>query len=574
MEDSPGLLCMIKYLSAVFLLLSTLFYAQYEAVVGKPYREKYMVLDSLLEASKDLPTLADAKKKSLEIIQLGKRKKDISLQLEGEYYLAFYILSAEKYEENAAVDALEKIASKAEKKGVTPMQIRVNHILGYYFFKVKKNYERGFRYYLKTRELLDEVSSYEFPNKAKYSHNIANAFYDFRDFSTAINILRDVEPDAVDRYNWYTFWSAQNNLGVYYERINKIDSAMYFYERALDNPHLKKDDIRYTITKGNIGNILAKQGNHTEAIPLLLEDMENAIRNDDCGVAANAAVGLANIYIMQSDFPKAKYYLDNARIYIEVSQQNERLFEFYRAYSDYHAKLKNYEEMAKYKDSLLAAHQNNELEFDAMVLLRAQQKENYNKLKNEEEEKANIERRGNIILVTIVLFFAGGIVGSTVWLQRRHKKRERKKEEEVLRVNEKLAHAEKELELFSQRIEENQRISESYNRTKSAEVDDEALEQLRRKTILTEDDWREFSRNFNTFYPGFTLKVKDRIPAVTPAELRLLMLTKLKMDSKQIAAAQGISSSAVRTTWYRLRKKMHVDEELSAAQLVKRIEEA
>lgn len=531
-----------------------------------------MVLDSLLEVSKLHPTKEAAKLVADDIIALGKKNKDQELQLEGEYYLAFYTLSAERYDENAAVDVLEKIANKAQKNKIKQIQIRINHILGYYFFKVRKNYERGFRYYLKSLEMLDEISSYHFPNKAKYSHNIANAFYNFRDITTAIKILRDVEPDEVDRYNWYSFWSARNNLGLYYEKINKIDSAMYFYNQALDNPYLEKDDIRYTITKGNIGSILVKSGRYAEALPLLTEDMENAVRHKDFGVAANAATNLSEIYIKQSDFPRAKQHLNMARIYVTRSQQNQRLFELYRVFSDYYTMIGKFEMVAKYKDSLLQAHQNNEMEYDAMVLLRAQQKENLHKLEQEKQDREKLRRNTNLrfIVVSIIGILLSILVYTIV--QRQYKKRERKKEEEIKLAKEKLSMAENELKSFAQRIAENQKILDSISQIKEVEVNAESLELLRQRTILTEDDWRTFSKHFSTIYPRFMLKVKNRIPAVTPAELRLLMLTKLNMDSKQIASAQGISSSAVRTTWYRLRKKINVEEELSAAQLVKDIE--
>ncbi len=53
-----------------------------------------MILDSLIERSKKIPNREIAEKKSEEIIALAKKYNNKDLELEGQYFLAFYTLAA------------------------------------------------------------------------------------------------------------------------------------------------------------------------------------------------------------------------------------------------------------------------------------------------------------------------------------------------------------------------------------------------------------------------------------------------------------------------------------------------
>jgi hypothetical protein len=47
-------------------------------------------------------------------------------------------------------------------------------------------------------------------------------------------------------------------------------------------------------------------------------------------------------------------------------------------------------------------------------------------------------------------------------------------------------------------------------------------------------------------------------PGITPAELRLAALLQLKLETKNIAAMQGISTDAVRKSKSRLRQRLNI----------------
>ena len=86
----------------------------------------------------------------------------------------------------------------------------------------------------------------------------------------------------------------------------------------------------------------------------------------------------------------------------------------------------------------------------------------------------------------------------------------------------------------------------------------DAQKNLTNASLLTHDDWAEFRRRFERVHPAFFEQLHAQISAVTPAEERLLALSKLNIDTRQMGRMLGISPSSVRTTKYRLRKRLGV----------------
>ncbi len=565
----------MRKLYFLFFIFSSIFsFSQYFEIKDKPYRERYMILDSLLEQSKKIPNREIAEKKSEEIIALAKKYNNKELELEGQYFLAFYTLAAEKYDEEKAVEEIEKICNFAAKENVLHIQIRGNYILGYYFWYVKRNYERGFRYFLKTTQLLKKTNPKDFPNWASYQRSIANAYYVFRDYKTAINLLRKTDIKYTSIYNWKDVWGSFNNLGVFYHKINKLDSSQYFYEKALQTPYMPKNGNQITITKGNIGNILYKKGNFEKAIPLIIADYDNGVKEQEYGLAASAAISLADIYSKKKDFSKAENYLKITRPLIKKSGQNFRLEEYYKVYSSYYLLQNNLNKANIYQDSLIFVIKENQKEFDPIMLLRAQQKESLANLEDQKQKhelSEKINRATMILIICVSLLILSGILVFYNFKRKKFKLEQKNKELEINAAQQKLKSAEEELNSFRKRIENIQKVSNSITQLEIQGIDSESLEELRQSTILTEESWRKFSQHFDTIYPGYTYRLKEKIPSITPAELRLVLLAKLKLDSKEISSALGISGAGVRTTWYRLRKKIDAEEDYTLSQLAENI---
>jgi tetratricopeptide (TPR) repeat protein/DNA-binding CsgD family transcriptional regulator len=77
--------------------------------------------------------------------------------------------------------------------------------------------------------------------------------------------------------------------------------------------------------------------------------------------------------------------------------------------------------------------------------------------------------------------------------------------------------------------------------------------------IRTNDnEWKVFESQFDTLHAGFTGKLLEKYPALTPKEVRVCALMKLNLTSKDIAGTLAISERTVEVHRLQIRKKMRL----------------
>lgn len=112
----------------------------------------------------------------------------------------------------------------------------------------------------------------------------------------------------------------------------------------------------------------------------------------------------------------------------------------------------------------------------------------------------------------------------------------------------------------SKRLEEIQQKQSGESRPiqplEEAYHEPDELNRLYYGQILTKNDWENFQLMFEKANPGFLRKLEERLPKLTAAETRLILLTRMGMGKKEIASMLGISPESVKKTGQRLRKKL------------------
>ncbi|MFC4220921.1 tetratricopeptide repeat protein [Flagellimonas marina] len=79
--------------------------------------------------------------------------------------------------------------------------------------------------------------------------------------------------------------------------------------------------------------------------------------------------------------------------------------------------------------------------------------------------------------------------------------------------------------------------------------------------LQQEDKWDEFMNFFKEIHPEFIKKLSTLSDAsLSPAELRLGMLLRLNLSSKEIASILRVTPDSVRVARHRLRKKLPIDQ--------------
>ena len=140
-----------------------------------------------------------------------------------------------------------------------------------------------------------------------------------------------------------------------------------------------------------------------------------------------------------------------------------------------------------------------------------------------------------------------------------------------------IASKKEQLDLYSRRLLEKSELIEQLSNEvetlkKNSVVDQEQVQNFSKvlhSTILTDDDWEQFKKAFESVYPNFFATLRFRFVDITAAELRLAALIKMNLSLKEAANALGISADSVKKSRYRLKKKIVLSEEDSLEEFIR-----
>ncbi|MCO5267644.1 MAG: hypothetical protein M9897_01970 [Brumimicrobium sp.] len=294
-------------------------------------------------------------------------------------------------------------------------------------------------------------------------------------------------------------------------------------------------------------------------------DLEQSKQIHDYGTAAGAGILLSDIFLIKRNAEIANIHLNESRKFITLSKQSERLTEWFPIMSKWQAQFGDRELASIYIDSTTFAINHKQDEFNVIQLLKAQQKiDRHNQLLKETQFGLQNQKRINQLYLLIII-----IILLTIFILLRHLINKRKKQQiiiEKLRIENDLKEAQFKINQFIIRIEDqiaiNEKLQNQFKNFQSYEQNDnhpsqETISNLKSTKILTDDDWISFKYSFEKIYPNFITKLKDKFPTITEAECRYLMLSLLNLSHKEMAYTLGISNSAIRVTWNRVRKKMN-----------------
>lgn len=552
-------------------------YGQFEPLLHQPYRDKVVGIDTLY---RNLFALQDTGKilaAAAAMKNFAQKNDDRELELEAEIFIAYFYMrepapntSYQVHQQNQS--RMLAIAEKGRNENYLHIEARALRVIAEYYWRWMGNYELSFEYYLKLDRLLAQTSVRDFPNMVEYYCLIAERYYFFQDYGTAIKFLKKAIIAApVNAFNWKAIWSAKNTLGLTYQKLNQLDSSDFYFHQAIQSPFIKPGAIHYTIVEGNLGENQYLKGNYRQAIPLLCADLKNAVATKDWGLASGSATVLAAVYTRLKLWDSAWNLLQQSRQYIDSApavQHTRRLAKWYPVISNWYLDQTNLLMANRYQDSTIIMNERLSKEFNALQLARAQQKiDKEREIAAAETLKESEARRNRQIIVLsamlVLLIASAGIL----YIKQRKKHRSRQQAHqaalnatvhELHTAREHLSSSALEIAAKNKQIEELQ--------TSEVALHQNELTTLQQFTILTEEDWINFRKAFEKLYPGYLGRLKQAAPMLTPAEIRFLALCRLGLSHKEMAAALGISSQSMRVTWHRIRKKINIDTALSASE--------
>ncbi|WP_397446490.1 histidine kinase dimerization/phosphoacceptor domain -containing protein [Polaribacter sp. R77954] len=204
-------------------------------------------------------------------------------------------------------------------------------------------------YYLKNNNLeLIRLNKEKFKICGKNEGKLFNIYFNMGLYDLALKDYREninFGKPSYKKHDLYAQAFHNNDFGVYFMYDNKIDSALYYYNKAnlLFKKQKQKDSsyrsrdvaLMLGVVDGNISTCLLKQGNYKQAIPGYLNEIEacrNYYNTYDWFDSEKVYNRIAKCYIHTNQFKKADYYIEKLKKLKAI---------YFNLKGEYHTKLNN-----------------------------------------------------------------------------------------------------------------------------------------------------------------------------------------------------------------------------------------
>lgn len=353
------------------------------------------------------------------------------------------------------------------------------------------------------------------------------------------------------------------NIGSIFEDRAQYDSARYYYQAALNLARQKRDDVSQLEIVDNLGDIFRKTNRYAQALDHYRQVVRRASQQGE------------------------KYQLNST--YRDLGKTFQLLNQHDSAY--------HYFELSHdLTDEIYATGNNRQIAL-LQTLFEVERKDS-------EIAQLNAENRLNTLLIGtggLVLLLLAGLGAVIISRQRLKIRNDRilsEQNQQILRTQNELMQAElqnKQLtsenltyQLALQRkeltahtlhlIQKNQVLEDLRDELTTILNDDKRdqrkqLKQLVKKigeSFSQDKNWDDFRTTFEQVHPNFFGNLTRQFPDLTSADLRLIALLKMNMNSTDMATLLGISSDSLRVARYRLRKKLGMAEGESLSGFVQR----
>jgi DNA-binding CsgD family transcriptional regulator len=558
--------CLRFFYIISFILLSFTGLAQnrYEYLASKTSAERVRLLLLFYHAILPNEDSAVVFRKIDSIRQVANEHKDDDLQMEVSLLYAHYFYYRKHIPPAKVLAVLDSLKKEAIRRKKVWAEALAENMAALYNFNTLAHYEVAFEHHQRVYNLIKDLSPNEFPLKQNCLYQMANEYYFFNDFEESIRYNRlalEAEP-PFKLYPQFIRIIILNTLGLSYQKLGRLDSSDYYLKEAHALAVKENNDAWQGISSGNLGYNAFLRRQFDIAVPLLEKDVTIALKYTDWGLASGSLMVLGDINLQQGNTPKADHLLSEARQYVYRSGQYQRLQVLYPLLSKLYAAEGSAGLANRYLDSALYVKDSVARKLNALQMLRARQKVDLEKYRGEMDSIEN-QRKLNMLERDILIGMVLLMMGIAIYIYKQQRKKYRL-QDEALKM------ASKQLSDFARNISEKNALLELLEQRHGNETN-ETLEQLRHSTILTDSDWEYFRDLFEKAHPGFLQRLKEKIPGLTPAETRFIVLTKLGLSGKEMAAMLGIGADAIRQLRSRVKKKLNLQEESSLDDIVDHI---
>ena len=429
------------------------------------------------------------------------------------------------------------------------------------------------------------IASKDIKSISTYYSSIGSLLLDRNEPQKAMEYFREALQQKININDLSGASNQLTSFGKSFEKLQQLDSSLWYHKKALEIRKELNNIRTIASSEYSISGILYKMQRFEDAELSLQIALKNFIELDD-----KTGIIITNLQLAKVHNKEGKdNAIEGALMALEHAQKikNARLISHaYKILSEIYQDNQDYQKAFEYlyqhkilNDSLFSTEKERILT-EMETKFQSEKKDNKIDLLN---TRSKIQHKNNILLVIFVIIFAGITVllfflfrlKSTAYM---HQKKMHKQEELIHLQQRKIN--EKENQILQEQLESKNREIASkalemlrFNNTISCII--EKLENLNNnlkgseeiaksiKDIIHDLDsptkqniWNEFEKIFKNIHSNFYSKLLEICPELSATEIKTAALLKLNLTTKEIAAISFKSEGSIKTTRYRLRKKL------------------
>lgn len=446
--------------------------------------------------------------------------------------------------------------------------------------------------------------------------NMAIVLNDQGKYPEALELYLKVLAVYEARKDDYQISQVHANLGILYRMRHEYDKAFNSYSIALEFQESHGLRLKANKTHNNLGGLLFEQGKHQEAMlhfkealriiqeigteqdlwmPLLnvgyyyyeADSISKALEFLEKGYASSVKVGSQNgksvcatmlglTYSKLNQANKALEYgregLYEARLLGDRPLLEYALFSLHTIYDEQRSPrkaLEVYNEYVAVKDSTLNEKNLQKIsELETLYELESKEREivdlNHEKAQLKLEKSISKQRTALLIVGFLLMIVMSLLLA--LWQRQRIKDKQKRIEQKDNKLQElarRLANRNQVLQELKDELELEKTKAESTTSEKFM-----ALFRLIENSSKSEYEWEEFVEKFSSIHPNFFTSLQQQFPELSNTEIRLAVLLKLRLTSKEIANIINVSHESVKKGRYRLKKKLGLPQEQDLAKFL------
>ncbi|AUS05598.1 tetratricopeptide repeat protein [Pseudotamlana carrageenivorans] len=338
------------------------------------------------------------------------------------------------------------------------------------------------------------------------------------------------------------------NIGSIYEDLEQFDKAYSYFKKAYDYESNETSDLKINILN-NLGDVNRKRGHIKKSLQYTQQALNLARRTHNIEQEESGLKDLARAYAEMGNYKEAYHCLNKQKVL------NDKAFK----------------------------RRNVDLVSAMEVLYHVKEKEAELGLLNKQNQ-INKTRQFAIVIASCAMFIV-----FIVWLV--YLKKRKKQEQNISKYKQQILQADLDIKIaqeaslkreieskisaltnYSLHIAHKNKmlshVSKTLNNLKNRNPDfvKSKIESLAKDIdfdLTRGNEWAELMGYFGKIHPNFFENLKSEVnTALSTSELRLCMLLRLNLTSKEIASILHITAESVRIARYRLRKKLPIDSKV------------